>query len=121
MNHHTRELFSESALGGLLPALPKSGGTIVHPGAVREVRQAQAHSFVESLGLPRETPPLILAQVLEDIHVTDPAERLDRLYRPGWLSRLFSQSAAEASYAMALLAIVESTGFQATLARLRSH
>lgn len=121
MNHHTRELFSESALGGLLPPLPRNVEPGERPEGARRTRQAPTHSYVETLGLPRETPPLILAQVLEDIHATDPGERLDRLYRPGWLSRLFSQSAAEASYAMAILSIVESTGFQTTLARLRGR
>lgn len=121
MDHHTRELFSESTLGGLAPDWPRNGEAGARPEGARQARQAPAPCYVETLGLPRETPPLILAQVLEDIHATDPAERLDRLYRPGWLSRLFSQSAAEASYAMALLAIVESAGFQTTLARLRGR
>lgn len=119
--NHTRELFSDSALGGLLPRLARDGEPEARPEGARPTLQAPAHSYLETLGLPRETPPLILAQVLEEIHATDPGERLDHLYRPGWLSRLFSQSAAEASYAMAILAIVESTGFQATLARLRGR
>ena len=57
--------------------------------------------------------------MLEEVRATPAGARVERLLSPGMLSRLFSQSAAEASYALAVLSIVESRDFSATLARLR--
>ncbi|MDQ7743629.1 hypothetical protein [Hydrogenophaga pseudoflava] len=111
----TRELFTESAYG----ALPQPDPRLV---AAQTTRPAATEppTFVETLGFPKGTPPLPLAQVLEDIRATAPGTRVNRLLAPGTLSRLFSQEAAQASYALAILSIVESPDFESTLARLRA-
>lgn len=124
MSHQTLELFTESAWGCLPQALAWSGKTAANePGlglSGTEHAPAQPAEFVETLGFPRGTPALPLAQILEDIHATAAGARVQRLLTPGVLSRLFSQEAAEASYALAILSIVESRDFDATLARLRA-
>lgn len=124
MHNDTPELFTESALGGLSPAAPWPGQPNAREADARWSAQIGATpeplTFVETLGFPRGTPALLLAQVLEEISATPAGARVQRLLSPGMLSRLFSQSAAEASYALAVLSIVESRDFPSTLARLRS-
>lgn len=115
MNPVTRELFTESAYGAL-PAAPRTETDACDTGAAA----VEPPTFVETLGFPRGTPELPLAQVLEEIRATAPGTRVARLLAPGTLSRLFSQEAAEASYALAVLSIVESPDFEHTLARLRA-
>ena len=124
MHNDTPKLFTESALGGLPQTTPWPGQpTAREPGADWGVapiaRAPEPLTFVETLGFPKGTPALLLAQVLEEIRATPAGSRVERLLSPGMLSRLFSQSAAEASYALAVLSIVESRDFPATLARLR--
>jgi hypothetical protein len=124
MHNDNPKLFTESALGGLPQAMPWPGQlTAREPGTGwggAEIAAApEPLTFVETLGFPKGTPALLLAQVLEDISTTPAGTRVQRLLSPGMLSRLFSQSAAEASYALAVLSIVESRDFSATLARLR--
>lgn len=115
MSPQTRELFTESAYGALPQPDPRlAAAQAARPAAI------EAPTFVETLGFPKGTPPLPLAQVLEDIRATAPGTRVNRLLAPGTLSRLFSQEAAEASYALAILSIVESPDFESTLARLRA-
>lgn len=120
MDNQTPELFSASAWGSLpqVDAKPRPA-TASEPDRAYLAPPAAPPTFVEQLGFPRDTPPRILAQVLEDIHGTAAGRRVERLYTPGVLSRLFSQSAAQASYALAILSIVESRQFPTTLARLR--
>ena len=115
MNPQTRELFTESAYGALPPAARQDPDAAGDPAA-----PVQPPTFVETLGFPRGTPELPLAQVLEDIRATAPGTRVARLLAPGTLSRLFSHEAAQASYALAILSIVESPDFEHTLARLRA-
>ncbi|MFP8779497.1 hypothetical protein [Hydrogenophaga sp. RWCD_12] len=123
MDNQTPELFTASAWGCLPPAAAR-----LQPLSAREPDNLgpgtplspPEPTLVESLGFPRDTPPRLLARVLEDIHATAPGHRVDRLYTPGVLSRLFSQSAAQASYAMAILSIVESRHYASTLEQLRS-
>lgn len=124
MSHQTPELFTESAWGGLPQTMPwtaQPGASepdarwAVGPGA----EPPQTLSYVETLGFPRGTPTGVLAKVLEEIRATAAGRRVERLLSPGMLSPLFSQSAAEASYALAILSIVESRDFETTLARLR--
>jgi hypothetical protein len=112
MTPQTRELFTESAYGAL-PTPPR-------PDLDTTAEPAAEPTFVETLGFPRGTPELPLAQVLEDIRGTAPGTRVARLLAPGTLSRLFSHEAAQASYALAILSIVESPDFEHTLARLRA-
>lgn len=123
MHKDTPELFTESALGGLPSATPWPGQLNAREADARwgaEFREpAEPLTFVETLGFPKGTPTLLLAQVLEEISATPAGARVQRLLSPGMLSRLFSQSAAEASYALAVLSIVESRDFSATLTRLR--
>lgn len=110
-------LFTESNFGALPPGAP----TVPPAGRPRDTgRATPPPSFVESLGFPQGTHPGLLAQVIEDTLAVPPIARLDHLRSPGVLSRLFSQSAAEASYALAILAIVESPTCAATLARLKT-
>lgn len=110
----TRELFTESAYG----ALPQPDPRLQ---AEQSCQPSTAPpTFVETLGFPKGTPELPLALVLEDIRAMAPGTRVNRLLAPGTLSRLFSQEAAEASYALAILSIVESPDFEYTLARLRA-
>lgn len=109
-------LFTESNFGALqaAPDVPPAAGA-------RDTGRADPSlSLVETLGFPKGTSPALLAQVLENTLATPPGTRVDHLLSPGVLSRLFSQSAAEASYAMAILSIVESPAFEATLARLKA-
>ena len=110
-----RELFTESAYG----ALPQTGPRQA-PALGAQPPTAAPPTYVETLGFPKGTPALPLAQVLQDIRATAPGTRVNRLLAPGTLSRLFSQSAAEASYALAILSIVESPDFETILARLRT-
>jgi hypothetical protein len=124
MHDDTPKLFTESALGGLPMATPWPGQLSARePGAgwagAKTAAAPEPLTFVETLGFPKGTPALLLAQVLEEISATPAGTRVQRLLSPGMLSRLFSQSAAEASYALAVLSIVESRDFAATLARLR--
>jgi hypothetical protein len=124
MHNDTPKLFTESALGGLPQATPWPGQlTAQEPGAgwggAETAGAPEPLTFVETLGFPKGTPALLLAQVLEEVRATPAGARVERLLSPGMLSRLFSQSAAEASYALAVLSIVESRDFSATLARLR--
>lgn len=115
MNPQTLELFTESAWGTL--AQSRSAQP-----AVRDIdTPAEPPEFVETLGFPKGTPPRLLAQVLLEISATPPGSRVERLLSPGMLSRLFDQSAAQASYALAVLSVVESPRFNETLARLRSR
>jgi hypothetical protein len=115
MNPQTRELFTESAYGALpAPARPDPDTS------AESTTDALPPTFVETLGFPRGTPELPLAQVLQDIQSTAPGTRVARLLEPGTLSRLFSHEAAQASYALAILSIVESPDFEHTLARLRA-
>lgn len=111
----TRELFTESAYG----ALPQPDPRLVAAQAAQTATEPP--TFVETLGFPKGTPALPLAQVLEDIRATAPGTRVGHLLAPGNLSRLFSQEAAEASYALAILSIVESPHFESILARLRAR
>lgn len=123
MSDQSLELFTASAWGGLPQALAWSGQT-AGPGSDGNGScgvPPEPMSFVETLGFPRGTDTALLAQVLAEIHATAPGSRVQRLLSPGMLSRLFSQSAAEASYALAVLSIVESPGFMSTLAQLRSR
>lgn len=115
MNPQTLELFTESAWGTL------AHSRSAQP-AVRDIdTPAEPPEFVETLGFPKGTPPRLLAQVLLEISATPPGSRVERLLSPGMLSRLFDQSAAQASYALAVLSVVESPRFNETLARLRSR
>ncbi|WP_374406463.1 hypothetical protein [Hydrogenophaga sp.] len=116
MTHQTLELFTESAWGGLAPVKARLAQ---EPENAWQRPTPPALSFVETLGFPKGTPPRLLAEVLARIHAAPPGSRVDQLMRPGMLSRLFSQSAAEASYALAVLSVVESPDFQHTLDRLR--
>lgn len=110
-------LFTESNFGALPPGAP----AVPPAGRPRDaVRAAPPPSFVESLGFPKGTDPVLLTQVIENTLALPPGTRVDHLRSPGVLSRLFSQSAAEASYALAILAIVESPTCAATLARLKT-
>lgn len=123
-NDPTLELFTESAWGGLPPGKARADAASAQepPGPWDPSRSTSPTTpeFVETLGFPRGTPTLLLAQVLEDIQATAPGARVQRLLTPGVLSRLFSQSAAEASYALAVLSVVESPDYENTLARLRA-
>lgn len=123
MDNQTPELFTASAWGCLPPAALRMQALAARepdsPALGTTVSPPEPPTFVETLGFPRDTPPRLLARVLEDIHATAPGRRVDRLYTPGVLSRLFSQSAAQASYAMAILSIVESRHYTTTLERLR--
>jgi hypothetical protein len=114
MRPQTRELFTESAYGALPQPDPRLAAAQAAQPAV------EPPTFVETLGFPKGTPALPLALVLEDIRATAPGTRVNRLLAPGTLSRLFSQEAAAASYALAILSIVESPDFESTLARLRA-
>ena len=122
MRHSTRDLFSESAYGMLSPTMPwdiptaSSTPAEAGPGSAG----AASLSFVETLGFPKGTPPLDVAQIIEDIRDTAPGARVEQLLRPGRLSRLFSMSAAEASYALSILAVAESPEVDTVLARLRA-
>jgi hypothetical protein len=121
MNQETPLLFTESALGGLNEAARWADKS--ETGRRWSDRQAaeapEPMSYVETLGFPRGTPPLLLAQVLQDIRGISAGRRVERLLSPGVLSPLFSQSAAAASYALSILSIVESPDFDAILSRLR--
>ena len=118
MPNNSTYLFTESAFGGL----PQAAASDVAPVAIDPAadRTVPPPSFVESLGFPKDTNPALLAQVLEHTRATPPGTRVDHLRSPGVLCRLFSQSAADASYALAILSIVESPGFESTLARLKA-
>jgi hypothetical protein len=120
MRHSTRDLFSESAYGMLAPTMPWSAPSASADDAPSASANAEPPSYVETLGFPRGTPPLEVAQVIEDIRDTAPGARVEQLLRPGKLSRLFSMSAAEASYALSILAVAESPEVDAILARLRT-
>ncbi len=120
-NHPT--LFTESYLGSLQTSVRWSA---LPPGMDHTsskvgtgVDAPAALSLVETLGFPKETSALQLAQVLEDIRETPPGKRVERLLRPGVLSQLFCRSSAEASYALAVLSIVESRDLDSILTRLR--
>ena len=119
MNDQTLELFTSTAWGSLPQALTWSGQPAANEQGARKA-PPEPMSFVETLGFPRDTDTTLLAQVLAQVHATPPGTRVQRLLSPGMLSRLFSQSAAEASYALAILSIVESPDFLSTLARLRT-
>ena len=123
MDNQTPELFPASAWGCLPQAVARPAALSAREpdsaGPGTATATPEPPTFVETLGFPRDTPPRLLARVLEDIHATAPGRRVDRLYTPGVLSRLFSQSAAQASYAMAILSIVESRHYTTTLERLR--
>ena len=110
-------LFTESNFGALPDAAPQAS-------PADPIRSAgpttPAPSFVETLGFPKGTSEALLALVLENTMATPQGTRLDHLRSPGVLCRLFSQSAADASYALAILSIVESPGFESTLARLKA-
>lgn len=116
MCNQTHELFTESAWGGLPQGMPWAGQSVAN-GPTAETPQTL--SYVETLGFLRGTSPLLLAKVLEDIRATPAGSRVQRLLSPGMLSPLFSKSAAEASYALAILSIVESRHVETTLDRLR--
>ena len=124
MDNQTPELFPASAWGCLPEAGVRPQTLSAHEpdsaGFGAPAAAPEPPSLVETLGFPRDTSPRLLARVLEDIHATAPGRRVERLYTPGVLSRLFSQSAAQASYAMAILSIVESRHYTTTLERLRS-
>lgn len=77
-------------------------------------------SYVETLGFPAGTPPLRLARIIEEALATEPRLRPHLLRSPGRLNSLFSQSAVEASYALAILTIVESGHAATVVARLRA-
>ena len=123
MDHQTPELFPASAWGSLPQAEAQPSALSAREpdgtGPGSPTATPEPPTFVETLGFPRDTPPRLLARVLEDIQATAPGRRVDRLYTPGVLSRLFSQSGAQASYAMAILSIVESRHYATTLERLR--
>ena len=121
MNHPTLELFTESAWGGLPPGQARAE-VVPESATAREGAHwaPESPEFVETLGFPRGTSTVLLAQVLEEVRAIAPGARVQCMLTPGMLSRLFSQSAAEASYALAVLSIVESPGYHDTLARLRA-
>ena len=106
------ELFTPSAYGGLEP--------LREPSTPRAVQPAEP-SAVERLGFPSGTDPALLAEVLMATRAAPPSERADLLRRPGFLSRLFSQSAAEASYLNAILAITSSPLYAVMLNQLRAR
>lgn len=118
MSNHSTYLFTESAFGGLPLAAASDGGSVACDRFADPAPPTP--SFVERLGFPQGTDPALLAQVLEHTRATPPGTRVDRLRSPGVLCRLFSQSAADASYALAILSIVESPGFDFTLAQLKA-
>lgn len=118
MPNNTICLFTESDFGGLT-AIPQHEVPPVGNDRGADCA-APPPSFVESLGFPKDTNPSLLAKVLEDTRATSPSARVDYLRSPGVLFRLFSQSAADACYALAIVSIVESPGFEATLARLKT-
>lgn len=122
MKHPSLQLFTESAWGALPASLKRADKVrdVEPPGDATPMTSNEPPEFVETLGFPRGTPPLLLAQVLEDVRATPPGSRVQHMLSPGVLSRLFSLSAAEASYALAVLSVVESPSFEETLARLRS-
>lgn len=117
MSNNSTYLFTESNFGGLT-AIPQCEDPPV--GSNSGANCALPPSFVESLGFPKDTNPTLLAQVLEDTRATLPSARVDHLRSPGVLCRLFSQSAADACYALAIVSIVESPGFEATLVQLKT-
>ena len=110
-------LFTESNFGALPDAAPQA---LPADGTRSAVPTTPAPSFVETLGFPEGTSETLLALVLEHTRAIPEGTRVDHLRSPGVLSRLFSQSAAEASYALAILAIVESPAYESTLARLKA-
>jgi hypothetical protein len=116
MPNQSPYLFTESNFGGL----PLSATSDASPAVLDAGRTEPPVSFVETLGFPKGTCPALLVQVLEVTCTHAPGTRVDHLRSPGVLSRLFSHSAAEASYALAILAIVESPAYASTLARLKA-
>jgi hypothetical protein len=115
VTNHIQELFTESDYGAL--------GPLGAPDAPQAAGQAQpaGPSVVERLGFPSDTDPALLAEVLMATRAAPPSERADLLRRPGFLSRLFSQSAAEACYLNAILAITSSPLYAVMLNQLRAR
>lgn len=121
MSGQTRDLFSPSSFGALPPAAPGAasvGGSTAAP--AKNPLDGEVLSYVETLGFPAGTPPLRLARIIEEALTTEQRLRPHLLRSPGRLNSLFSQSAVEASYALAILTIVESGNASTVVARLRA-
>ena len=124
MTNYIQSLFTDSAFGSLEQVRPwgMSGSTGrsdgEHPGVAKDGSSAMDGVGVEALGFPSGTDPRVLAEILRQVRAADPMDREAMLRRPGFLGRLCSQSAADASYVIWLLAIAESPDFHAMLAKL---
>lgn len=121
MSGQTRDLFSPSSFGSLPTAAP--GAAPVLDSSTTPAKKSlcgEVLSYVETLGFPTGTPPLALARIIEEAMATEQRLRPHLLRSPGRLNTLFSQSAVEASYALAILTIVESGNAATVVARLRA-
>lgn len=119
MSGQTRDLFSPSSFGALPPAPPCAADDSQRVTSARPSR-SPVPNYIESLGFPAGTPPLLLARIIEEAAACEPRLRPHLLRSPGRLNSLFSQSAVEASYALAILTIVESGKASQVVARLRA-
>lgn len=124
MTNYIQALFTDSAFGSLDQVRPwsfegssgRSDGE--HPGAARDSSSVVVGMGVEALGFPSGTDPRVLAEVLRQVRAADPMDREALLRRPGFLGRICSQSAADASYVIWILAIAESPDYDTMLAKL---
>jgi hypothetical protein len=124
MTNYIQALFTDSAFGSLDQVRPRSfegssgRSDGKHPGVARDGSSTVNGVGVEALGFPSGTDPQVLAEVLRQVRAADPMDREALLRRPGFLSRVCSQSAANASHALGILAITESSDFHAIIAKL---
>lgn len=127
MTNYIQALFTDSAFGLLdqvRPWVPSESAGRSRQGVTSAAihgSSARNNVGVEALGFPSGTDPQSLAEVLREVHAAVPLEREAMLRRPGFLIRVCSQSAANASYIFWILAIVESPDFHAMLAKLGQH
>lgn len=125
MTNYIQSLFTDPAFGSLEQVRPwgmsgstgRSDGEL--PGIAKDGSSATDGVGVEALGFPSGTDPRVLAEILRQVRAAEPMGREASLRRPGFLGRLCSQSAADASYVIWLLAIAESTDFHAIIAKFQ--
>lgn len=124
MTNYIQVLFTDSAFGSLdqvRPWVPSESAGRSRQGVSSDALHgsiARNDGGVEALGFPIGTDPQALAELLRELHAAVPLEREAMLRRPGFLVRVCSQSAADASYIFWILAIVESPDFHAMLTKL---
>lgn len=124
VTNYIQALFTDSAFGSLEEVRPwvrsESSGRseAINPGGAKDGSNATNNVGAEALGFPRGTDPRVLAEILREVHAASPLNREALLRRPGFLGRICSQSAANASYAIWILAIAESPDFHSMLAKL---